>query len=129
VAHDFLSDSWFEEVERIRAELDPPLSATLRELVINVSIRGGPQGDRDMHMGGGRFRPGLAEGARTRLHVPYDIARAMLIEGDNRRALEAFMAGQIRIEGDPAALLQLQGSRPGGGVARELAQRIRAATL
>ena len=126
--HEFQSDDWFDEVERIRAGLDPAVPESLRDLLINVSVTGGPQGDRDMHIGGGRFLPGLADAAPTRLHVPYDIARAMFLEGDTQKAMEAFLSGEILVEGDMAKLMQMQAAQPGAG-ARELAERIRAATV
>jgi len=59
--------------------------------------------------------------------LDYDIAKAILIEGNPQAGMQAFMAGKIRVEGDMAKLMQLQGGTPHPSAA-ELAARIKAIT-
>ena len=40
-------------------------------------------------MAGGQFERGLVEGAPTKLTVPYDVAKAMFIEGNQQAAMQA----------------------------------------
>jgi len=52
----------------------------------------------------------VAPGAPTTLIVPHRVARAMLVDVDPTAAIEAFMKGEIRVEGDLSRLLELQQS-------------------
>jgi putative sterol carrier protein len=71
-------------------------------------VAGGPVGDREIHMAGGRFERGLAEGAPTKLTVPYEVAKAMFIDGNQQAGMQAFMSGQIKVEGDMTKLMAMQ---------------------
>ena len=52
--HVFLSDSWFEEVELLRAEVNPEVPAAIKDLVINMVVMDGPDGDTEARMDSGR---------------------------------------------------------------------------
>ena len=107
MAHVFLSDDWFSAVEGLRDEMpDPP--AAMADLKVNIVVAGGPEGDREVHMAGGQFEQGLADGASVKLTVPYDVARSMFIEGNQQAAMQAFMSGQIKVEGDMTKLMAMQ---------------------
>ena len=124
----FLSDEWFEEAEKIRSEIDPPVPDIIKDLVINLNVTGGPSGDIQAKMAGGRFEKGLADDAPTTLTVPYDVAKKMFIEGDQNASMQAFMSGQIKVEGDMAAILSMQTAGPPGPEAKELSEKIKAMT-
>jgi putative sterol carrier protein len=111
VPHTFLSDSWFDEVEKLRAEA-PAAPAETSDLVLNIVVTGGPDGDREVSMAGGDFNRGLQDDAPTKLTVPYDIAKSIFIEGNQAAGMQAFMSGQIKVEGDMSKLMAMQG---GGG--------------
>ncbi len=59
--------------------------------------------------------------------LEYDIAKAILIEGNPQAGMQAFMAGKIKVEGDMAKLLALQGGVADPSTA-EVAARIKAIT-
>jgi hypothetical protein len=118
MAHAFLSDEWFDAVEGLRDEAPEPPEA-MKDLVINVLVEGGPDGDREIHMNGGQFERGLADGAPTKLTVPYDTAKALFVEGNPQAAMQAFMSGQIKVEGDMTKLMAMQG----GGMATPSAEQ------
>lgn len=103
----FLSDEWLDAVEKLRDRAPAP-PAALADLTVNVVVQGGPGGDRDVHLTGGHFERGHAEGAPTKLTVPYDVAKALFIEGNPQAAMQAFMTGQIKVEGDMSKLMTLQ---------------------
>lgn len=107
MAHKFLSDGWFEAVEGLRDEM-PEAPAAMKDVVLNVIVQGGPDGDREVHLNGGQFERGLAEGAPTKLTVPYDTAKALFVEGNPQAAMQAFMTGQIKVEGDMSKLMAMQ---------------------
>jgi hypothetical protein len=105
--HVFLSDDWFDAVEELRDEMPEP-PAAMKDLVINIVVAGGPDGDREIHMAGGRFERGLAEGAPTKLTVPFDVAKSMFIDGNQQAGMQDFMSGQIKVEGDMSRLMAMQ---------------------
>lgn len=126
----FLSDEWFAEVAKIRAELgDPPAAAGLADLQLNIVVSGGPDGDREIHLDGGQFEQGLVDEAPTKLTVPFDVAKSMFVDGDQQAAMQAFMSGQIKVEGDMSKLMAMQaGGGSPGAEAQALQERIKAVT-
>lgn len=109
--HVFLSDDWFEAVEGLRDEMPEPPAAA-KDLKINIVVSGGPEGDREIHMDGGRFERGLADGAPTKLTVPYDVARSMFIDGNQQAGMQAFMSGQIKVTGDMTKIMAMGQQTP-----------------
>jgi putative sterol carrier protein len=107
MTHVFLSDEWFDAVEALRGEMPEPPAAA-KDLKVNIVVSGGPDGDREIHMEGGQFERGLAEGAPTKLTVPYEVARSMFIDGDQQAGMQAFMSGRIKVEGDMSKLMAMQ---------------------
>jgi hypothetical protein len=111
MAFQFLSDEWLDEVKKLADEAGGA-SAFPAGVVLNMVVTGGPQGDRELHVAEGVFGTGLVE-APTKLTVPYTVARAMFVEGNQQAAMQAFMGGQIKVEGDMTKLMAMQGQ--GGG--------------
>lgn len=107
--HTFLSDEWFEAVEKLRDQAPEP-SAAMKDLTLNIVVVGGPVGDREVHMSGGQFDRGLVDDAPTKLTVPYDVAKSIFIDGNQQAGMQAFMSGQIRVEGDMTKLMAMQAS-------------------
>jgi hypothetical protein len=42
--------------------------------------------------------------------VPYDVARQLFVDGNPQAAMQAFMNGQLRIEGDISKIMAMQGA-------------------
>ncbi len=116
MGHRFLSDGWFEEAEKIRAEINPPVPELIQDLVINLVVKDGPDGDVEAKLEAGRFAKGLADEAPTKLTVPYDVAKKMFIEQDPQASMQAFMSGQIQVEGDMSKIMAMQAA---GGPSEE----------
>ena len=127
----FLSDTWFDEVEKIRGELgDPPAPAGMADLHLNIVVSGGPDGDREIHLNAGQFERGLVDGAPTKLTVPFDVAKSMFIDGNQQAPMQAFMSGQIKVEGDMSKLMAMRGSAGAAASpdAQAFQERIKAVT-
>ena len=107
----FLSDAWFAEVDKLRDQMPAP-SPAVADLVLNIVVTGGPDGDREIRMEKGQFERGLVDGAPTKLTVPYEVAKRIFIDADPQAGMQAFMAGQIKVEGDMSKLMAMQGSAP-----------------
>ena len=106
----------------------PALRASKDGLVVNVTVTGGPDGDRDVHLAGGHFGRGHAEGAPTKLTVPYDVAKDLFIEGNPSAAMQAFMGGKIKVEGDITKVMALQSAGPPSEEQAAFQARIQAMT-
>src|SRR5262245_5894050 len=111
--HTFLSDAWLDEVKKL-AEESGGAGMMPDSVVLNMVVTGGPEGDRELHVANGAFGTGLID-APTKLIVPFDVAKAMFITGDQQAAMQAFMQGQIKVEGDMSKLMAMQGAGGGGG--------------
>jgi hypothetical protein len=112
VAQEFLSEGWFGEVERIQNEVNPPVPPAIKDLKINMQVTGAPSGDISFRMDAGRLVKGHAADAPTKLVIPFATAKAMLIDQNQQAVMQAFMSGQIRVEGDMAKLMQMQMAGP-----------------
>jgi putative sterol carrier protein len=123
----FLSNAWMDELDKLRGEAPEP-PASLADLVINITVTGAPDGDTDVHMAGGQFERGHAEGAPTKLTVPYDVAKKLFIDQDQSAAMQAFMSGQIKVEGDMTKLMAMQGGGAPSAEQEAFAAKIKAIT-
>jgi SCP-2 sterol transfer family len=128
MSHPFLSDDWFAEAARIFQEIAPPVPAAIQDLVINLRVKGAPNGDVEARLAAGQLQKGFGAGAPTTLTLPYDVARKMMVENDPNAAMQAFMSGQIQIEGDMSRVMAMQAAGPPGPESLAVAQRIREMT-
>ena len=128
MSHAFLADGWFAEATKIFQEIKPPVPAAIQDLVINLRVKGGPSGDVEARLAAGQLQKGLAAGAPTTLTIPYDVSRKMMVDNDQNAAMQAFMGGQIQIEGDMTKVMAMQAAGPPGPESLEVAKRIREMT-
>lgn len=118
----FLGAAWFEQVMSLRAEAEATLGSAgipdeVRSLRVNLRVPH-PEGERQFALADGNPQQGHVADAQATLTVEYDVARRLFLEGDVSAAMQAFMAGQIRVEGDMSKLLLLQqyiGATPSAG--------------
>ncbi|GAF76671.1 unnamed protein product, partial [marine sediment metagenome] len=59
--------------------------------------------------------------------LDYATAKAILVEQDAQAGMQAFMSGQIKVQGDMTKMMALQ-SQPPDETAKEIADRIKAIT-
>ena len=119
MAHTFLSDDWLTAVKEIAD--DAGVGGMMPDSVsLNLVVTGGPDGDRELHVADGAFATGLID-APTKLTVPYTVAKAMFLEGNQQAAMQAFMSGQIKVEGDMSKLMAMQAQGAGQGDAAQAA--------
>lgn len=114
--HQFLSDEWFETVEKLVEEhgADAPPQANV---MVNLVITETPFGDeRQMHMGAregkGEWGVGHTADADVTLTTDYGTAKQVFASGDPNAGMQAFMQGKVRVQGDMAKLMA---SQQGGG--------------
>ncbi len=125
----FLSDGWFDEVKKIAdAAGDLELPDVVKDLQINLEVSDGPDGTIEAHIAGGSFGKGWVPDAPTKLKLSYELAGKLFIEQDQAAGMQAFMSGQIQVEGDMGKMMAMQA---GGGPTekqKKVQEQIRAMT-
>lgn len=111
MSHEFLSEDWFTAVESLRSEAPEP-PAAIKDLVINLTVTGTPNGDHELRLAGGQLERGHGEGAPTTMIVPYDVAKQLFVQNDQAAAMQAFMTGKIKVTGDMTKLMAMQAGGP-----------------
>ena len=125
--HQFLSDDWLTEVKKIGDEFRDE-STPGADITVNVTVTDTPEGDRELHLNAGTFGPGHIEGAPTKLTLPYEVAKDMFVNGNQQAAMQAFMSGQIKVEGDMSKLMAMQGGAAPGPEQQAFQERMKAIT-
>ncbi|MFZ5723186.1 MAG: SCP-2 sterol transfer family protein [Pseudomonadota bacterium] len=109
----FMTDAWFTEVEKlIAAAGDLQAPAAIQDLVLNVTVTGTAEGDKDMSIVGGKFARGHNASAPTKMILPVDLAQRIFIDNDQSAGMQGFMSGQIKIEGDMSRLMVMNTVQP-----------------
>ena len=134
----FLSDEWLAESRKIREEYRdrvPKIPVTVR---MNQIINEVPFGDGVIHAyvdtssGQLDIETGHLESPDLTVTLSYGTAKAILIDGDAQAAMNAFLGGRIKVDGDVTKMLALQvgaaGSSSDPGAA-ELVKRIQDITI
>lgn len=66
--------------------------------------------------------------ADVTITTDYDTALKILVEQDQAAAMQAFMAGKVKIQGDMMKMMAMQTSMPQDDTAKAIAEEIRAIT-
>ena len=129
----FLSDDWLDEARSIRAEYEGRGGTIVHAVRVNLIVVEVPFGEGAIHAhadtstGELILDIGHIDPVDLTVTIGYDIARALLVEGNPQAGLQAFMQGRIKVEGDIAKLMALQTASP-DPTAAEIAARIQAIT-
>jgi hypothetical protein len=130
----FLSPEWVAAAREIRAEYGDRSTPVPVSVRMNQIVRNAPFGEGtinahvDTSSGLLEIDLGHLESPDVTMSVDWDIARSLLVERDPAAAMQAFMSGRIKVDGDIGKLLALQGggalAAAGDPVAAEVAQRL-----
>ena len=111
---EFLSPAWIEAARAIRDEFEGRAPAPPVALRMNQVITDAPQGTIEAHLdttaGGTALELGHVADPDLTITTDYATAKAVFALADPAVAMQAFMAGKIRIEGDLSKLMMLQAS-------------------
>ena len=108
----FLTDNWFEEVEKMGNEAgELNLPPALENMVINLKITDGDE-VIESHFANGLLHKGLNAEATTTLLLDRNTLQSIITDFDMNEIMGAFMSGKIRVEGDMSQLMALQTARP-----------------
>jgi hypothetical protein len=133
----FLSDEWVAEARKIRAEFkgkapEIPVSVRMNQIIQDVPFGDGTiEAHVDTSSGELEVETGLLNSPDLTVTIGYDTAKAILIDGNAQAAMQAFLAGKIKVDGDITKLLALQSAGLSGNTdpaAIEMARRLQAMT-
>jgi putative sterol carrier protein len=119
-AYPFLSDEWLAEVRRIvdaqDMEVPSGTNLTMNLLVTDTPFAEDRRLNIAMQGGNADWSAGHVDRADLTLTTDYVTAREVLMSGDAQAALQAFMEGKVKIQGDLTKLMaaQASGAAPGG---------------
>jgi hypothetical protein len=133
--HEFLSEEWIDAAREIRARYESKLPNIETVVRVNQVISEVPFGPGTVHAfvdtSGGRLVLDLGEldEPDAVLMTDYGTARAMIVDQDPTIAMQAFLAGKIKVQGDMMKLMALQTSMPSNEFSDQLAAEIQAITV
>jgi len=108
----FLTDDWFSTVDTLTAQAgDLNLPPALANLAINLVVSDA-QGNTELSLDGGTIKKGLSSNAKTTLNMDGETLRKVFLEFDMAAAMQAFMTGKIKVQGDMSQLMALQTAKP-----------------
>ncbi|HET9623678.1 MAG TPA: hypothetical protein VFP84_20035 [Kofleriaceae bacterium] len=123
----FLSDEWFSQVDALVAAAgDLQIPAAMKAVEVNVTVTS-PAGDVALFMKDGLFTRGHSPGAVTTLTLSSALARKIFIDNDAAAGVQAFLTGEIKVEGDVGKLVAMQTVEP-SAPQQELQKKIAAIT-
>ena len=129
----FLSDEWMVEARKIREEYTgksdqaPPI-VRMNQVITDVPFGEGTlQAHLDTSDGEAKMDLGHLDEPDLTVTLDYATAKAILVEQDAQAGMQAFMSGQIKVQGDMTKMMALQ-SQPPDETAKEIADRIKAIT-
>ena len=113
--YEFLSDEWFDKVDQmVAAAGDLRIPPAMKAVAVNVTITGtggDTAGERQLFMKDGLFVRGH-QAAATTLTLSVELARRIFIEADAAAGVQAFLEGNIKVDGDLAQLVAMQTVEP-----------------
>jgi putative sterol carrier protein len=113
VPYQFLSDEWVDAARKLREEADAP-ARTVQPVKMNLTITEVPfgSGSVDAHMdstsGELLLELGHLDTPDVTATLDYDTAKAMMVDSNPQAAMQAFMAGKIKLTGDMTKAMALQ---------------------
>lgn len=109
----FLSQEWFNQVDKLTQEAgDLNLPPAIKNLSLNLNVAGLEDQPVSASFHNGTIHQGSQDGALTTLSLDAETLKAVFLERDMNRAMQAFMDGKIRVEGDMGQLMSIQTASP-----------------
>lgn len=110
MAH-FLSQAWFDKLNELNAQAgELNLPPTLANLLINITIN--TDTPVMLHLKSGKLSKNHTDNAISTITIDKETLSKVILDNDTDAAVEAFMTGKIRIDGDMAQVMALQSAKP-----------------
>ena len=114
-AYPFLSPDWMNAARALREPMPlpdsaPPVAVRMNLVVTDTPFTSDVEGHVDTTQGEVVIEDGHLEGPDLTVTVDYATARAIFIDQDAAAAMQAFMGGRIKVDGDLTKMLAMQAS-------------------
>lgn len=132
--HPFLSDEWMDAAKAIRAKYEgqtPKITAVIRinQVVTDVPFGSGSiETFMDTSSGDMVTDLGRLEAPDATVTTDWATARAMFAMGDQAAAMQAFMSGKVKVEGDMMKIMSMQTAVPQSDITVKIAEEIKSIT-
>ncbi|MET0158854.1 MAG: SCP2 sterol-binding domain-containing protein [Acidimicrobiales bacterium] len=130
----FLTDEWMEAAKAVRDEYADQVSPPAHAIRMNQVVTDVPFGEGtinayiDTSSGAFVFDFGELDEPDAVMMTDYDTARALIVDRDPAIAMQSFMAGKIRVQGDMMKLMAMQTALPTNDASAQVADEIAAIT-
>lgn len=112
MSYAFLSPEWFTKVDELIASAgDLQIPEAMKAVEVNVTVTSAA-GETPLFMKDGLFTQGHKAGAPTSLTLSAELARKIFVEADMAAGVQAFLTGEMKVEGDLAKLVAMQTVEP-----------------
>lgn len=109
----FLSQAWFDQVNSLTEQAgDLHLPPSIKNISLNLNVSGLENDTVSASFYDGTIHQGTKTDALTTLTLDADTLKAVFLDRDMNRAMEAFMNGKIRVDGDMGQLMAIQTAHP-----------------
>ena len=130
----FLSDEWMDAARAIREKYADEVPEATMSIRINQVIVDVPFGDGqvnsylDTSSGAVVMELGELDDADATITTDYATAQALFVEQDQAVAMQAFMQGRIKVQGDMMKMMAMQTALPSNEFSDKIAAEIKAIT-
>jgi putative sterol carrier protein len=130
----FLSDEWMEAAHGIREKYADQVPAVTTVIKINQVIIDVPFGEGEvksyLDTSSGHLVMELGElpDADATVTTDWATAKAMFVDQDQAIAMQAFMSGKIKVQGDMMKMMAMQTAIPSNEATELIAEEIKAIT-
>ena len=134
MTHPFLSEEWMTAARAIREKYADEVPEIPSTIAVNLVITDVPFDDGevrchfDTSSGSLVLELGELDDAPTTISTDYDTAKALFVFQDQAVAMQAFMAGKIKVQGDMMQMLAMQTAIPSNEFSEQLAEEVQAIT-
>ncbi len=127
MSYAFLSTEWFDALDALVAKAgDLKIPEAMKAVELNITVTS-PGGATKAYLKQGVLYRGHREGAPTSLTLSEALARKVFVEADTAAGIQAFLAGDMKAEGDLAKLVAMQMEEP-SEPQKQLAKQVAAIT-
>ena len=134
MTHAFLSTEWMDAARAIREKYADQVPEIDADIKINLSIVDVPFDDAtvnaffDTSSGNLQLELGELDEADAMITTDYETAQALFVEQDQTVAMQAFMAGKIKVQGDMMKMMAMQTAIPSNEFTDTIAAEIKSIT-
>ncbi len=113
MGHEFLSDDWINAAKAIRDKYASEITTKPPAIKMNQVITETPSGEDikmflDTSSGEMVMDKGELPDADVTITLPYDVAKKQMVDQDQAAAMQAFMSGKVKVQGDMMKLMGMQ---------------------